>query len=186
MEHLIRPVRAEEWRKVKELRLDALLDPVAHMAFLETYDVAAARPDSFWQERTRGGTHEALGPQFIAEGPDGEWAGTVKVLVEPAGSKSVFGDQVFVPQAHLVAVFVRPEFRGAGLTQELFRSALEWCWSLDEPRLERVRLFVHEANGRAAAFYRKAGFVPTGVSVPSSDSDDSGERELEMAVVREG
>ncbi|MEV8569394.1 GNAT family N-acetyltransferase [Streptomyces sp. NPDC051322] len=182
MEHVIRPVRAEEWFKVKELRLLALQDPVANIAFLETYADADARPDSFWQDRARGASHGGAARQFIAETPDGEWAGTVVVLVEPAGTESVFGDWVPISQGHLVAVFVRPEFRGTGLTEELFRTALEWAWSVQEPKLERVHLFVHEANGRAAAFYRKMGFVPTGDSVLAPG--DKGERELEMAVDR--
>ena len=52
MSYVIRSVRAGEWAAAKELRLAALRDPVAHLAFLETYEEAAARPDSFWQERT--------------------------------------------------------------------------------------------------------------------------------------
>ncbi|MBB1246684.1 hypothetical protein GL263_24485 [Streptomyces durbertensis] len=38
----IRPVRPEEWPQVKELRLAALRDPAAPIAFLETYEEAAA------------------------------------------------------------------------------------------------------------------------------------------------
>ncbi|WP_328537977.1 GNAT family N-acetyltransferase [Streptomyces sp. NBC_00344] len=183
MEHVIRPVRAEEWLKIKGLRLAALLDPVANIAFLETHEEALARPDSFWQDRARGASHGGTARQFIAEGPDGEWAGTVVLLTERAGSISFFDDEVPVSQGHLVGVFVRPEFRGTGLTRELFNGALEWAWSLREPKLERVRLYVHDANGRAAAFYRKAGFVPTGHSVASPG--DAGHRELEMVITRE-
>lgn len=45
------------------------------------------------------------------------------------------------------------------MTDALVDGALAWAW---ERGLERVRLFVHEKNGRAEAFYRKTGFVPTG------------------------
>src|SRR4051794_41079602 len=49
--YVVRVVRAEEWASVKALRLLALEDPAAPLAFLETYETAAERPDSFWQKR---------------------------------------------------------------------------------------------------------------------------------------
>ncbi|MFD9411363.1 GNAT family N-acetyltransferase [Streptomyces sp. NPDC059989] len=165
-QHVIRPVRADEWEKVKELRIAALRDPVADLAFLETEEAAAGRPDAFWQERTEGASHGRSVRQFIAEAPDGTWNGNVVVLVEEAGTTGIFDEDITVHQGHLVGVFVRPEERGSGLTEALFEAALEWAWSLEEPALERVRLFVHEENGRAAAFYRRFGFEATGLSVP--------------------
>lgn len=118
---------------------------------------------------------------FIAEGPGGEWAGGVVVLVEAEGSDDVFGNRIASPQAQLVGVFVRPEYRGVGLTERLFAAAMEWAWSLEEPRVNRVRLFVHENNPRAQGFYRKIGFVPTGVTALLSGD---GCHDLEMEVVR--
>ncbi|WP_434095556.1 GNAT family N-acetyltransferase [Streptomyces goshikiensis] len=56
--------------------------------------------------------------------------------------------------------------RGTGLTEALFAASLEWAWLLEEPVLERVRLFVHEENARAGAFYRRFGFRASGRSVP--------------------
>ena len=41
----VRRVRADEWPQVRALRLDALRDPDAHLAFLETYETGAAVPD---------------------------------------------------------------------------------------------------------------------------------------------
>ncbi|WP_433609036.1 GNAT family N-acetyltransferase [Dactylosporangium sp. CA-139114] len=41
-------------------------------------------------------------------------------------------------QTHVVAVFVRPEARGSGLAEALFRAALEWSWAVPEPHIERV------------------------------------------------
>ncbi|WP_327429872.1 GNAT family N-acetyltransferase [Streptomyces sp. NBC_01236] len=182
MNHVIRSIRADEWAKVKELRLDALKDPVAHLAFLETYEESLAKPDAFWQERAAGaaeGTTERQ--QFIAEDADGVWGGSVAVLVEEAGSRDFNDVVVEQRQGHLVGVYVRPEHRGsaAGVTGALFDAALEWSWRIG---LDRVRLFVHEKNGRAEAFYRKAGFVPSGRTVAAPG--DAGELELELVIER--
>ncbi|THA29816.1 GNAT family N-acetyltransferase [Streptomyces sp. A1277] len=184
MDYVIRPVRADEWQSVKELRLAALQDPVAPVAFLETYEQSLKRSDDAWRERTADASEDGAGAvrQFIAEGADGRWAGTVSVLVEHPDDESVFGGAAPVHQGHVVGVFVRPEARGTGVADALFRAALEWAWSLDEPRLERVRLYVHEENPRAAAFYRRIGFAPTGETVPMPG--DPTARELEYAVGR--
>ncbi|GGZ77892.1 N-acetyltransferase [Streptomyces bluensis] len=177
---VVRAIRAEEWQRVRELRLESLRDPVAELAFLETYEEAVAKPDSFWEERAAGaaeGTRERQ--QFIAETADGEWVGTVVVLLEKAGSLDVFGGVVEREQAHLVGVFVRSEYRGGavGVTGALFDAALEWAWGAG---VERVRLFVHERNTRAKAFYRKAGFVASGVTLPDPVRVEG--RELEYVV----
>jgi GNAT superfamily N-acetyltransferase len=179
MSYVIRSVRADEWPAAKELRLAALRDPVAHLAFLETYEEAAARPDSFWQERTAGAAEGAdARQQIIAAGPDGRWVGTLTVLVEEPGTTDWAGFPVERKQGHVVGVFVRPEERGSGLTEVLFDAALEWAWGRG---LERVRLIVHEENGRAQRFYRRVGFEPSGLVVPLGDSE---ERELEFVLER--
>ena len=180
MSHVIRSIRADEWAAVKELRLAALRDPVAHLAFLDTYEDASARPDAFWQERAAGAAEgRTERQQLVAVGADGEWGGSVTVLVEAAGERDPFGGVVERDQGHLVGVFVRPEHRGSGVTGALFDAALAWSWRIG---LERVRLFVHEKNTRAEAFYRKAGFVPTGATAPMPG--DTGERELEFVLSR--
>jgi GNAT superfamily N-acetyltransferase len=180
MDHVIRAIRTDEWAAVKRLRLAALRDPLAPLAFLETYEDAVAKPDAYWQERTSTAAEGAFQrQQFIAERPDGEWDGSVTVLVEEAGTEDFLGHLVEQRQGHLVGVFVRPEQRGSGLAGALFDAAVDWCW---RSGLQRVRLFVHEDNGRAEVFYRKAGFVPTGVSGPVPG--DSGHREREMVLGR--
>ncbi|MFI6039796.1 GNAT family N-acetyltransferase [Streptomyces sp. NPDC051315] len=180
MNYVIRSVRADEWAAARELRLLALRDPVAPLAFLETYQEALAKPEAFWRERTAGVAEGADGAQqVIAEGPDGEWVGTLTVLVEEAGTKDWAGFPVERRQGHVVGVFVRPEFRGIGLTEVLFDAGLEWAWARG---VERVRLIVHEENGRAQAFYRRVGFVPSGVVVPLAAGPDPDARELEFVL----
>ncbi|GGX48138.1 GNAT family N-acetyltransferase [Streptomyces fructofermentans] len=178
--YTIRSIRADEWPAAKELRLAALQDPVAHLAFLETYERAVEQPDSFWRERAAGAAEGVKDrQQVVAEAPDGRWAGSVVVLVEEAGSEGAFGGVNLVRQGHLVAVYVRPGERGRGLAERLFAYAVEWAREV--AGVERVRLFVDERNGRAEAFYRRFGFVPTGESAPVPG--DPGARELEFVLV---
>ncbi|MGV9449952.1 GNAT family N-acetyltransferase [Streptomyces sp. NPDC003635] len=173
--YVVRSVRSDEWPAVRELRLAALRDPAAPIAFLETYEDAVARPDSYWKERAQGAAEGALGAQqVVAEGPDGSWVGTLTVLVEEAGTTDWAGFPVERRQGHVVGVFMRPEHRGCGLTELMFDEALQWSW---RQGLERVRLIVHEDNGRAQAFYRRMGFVPSGVTVPLESQPGSLEHE---------
>lgn len=180
MDYVVRAVRAEEWQRAKELRLAALRDPAAPIAFLETYEQALSKPDVFWQERTAGAAVGEHSRQFIAEAPDGLWAGTVSVLVERPAGEPGFGEAAEVDQAHLVGVFVRPGHRGRGLVDALFLEAIEWSWSLSGPPLERVRLYVHEANARAEASYRRIGFAPTGRTLPMEGDPTALELEFEI------
>ena len=181
MSYVIRSVRADEWPAAKALRLVALQDPVAPLAFLETYEEALARPDSFWQERTAQGAEGADRAQtVIAEAPDGQWVGMVTVLLEEPGTRDWAGFPVARKQGHLVGVFVWPEERGSGLTDVLLDAALEWAWAHGA---ERARLIVHEDNGRAQRFYRRMGFTPSGVVVPLTSAP--GESELEFTLERD-
>lgn len=182
MEHVVRAVRAEEWPLAREIRLAALQDPVASIAFAETYEHALAMPDAFWQQRTTDAAEGAKVRQFVAEDRACRWVGTASVLVERPAEEVRFGEAAEVDQAHVVGVFVRPEVRGGGVADALFGAAVDWAWSLSRPRVERVRLYVDERNSRASAFYRRFGFVPSGRTVPAPD--DSDVRELEYVIER--
>ncbi|AZM57322.1 GNAT family N-acetyltransferase [Streptomyces sp. WAC 01529] len=176
LRNVVRPIRPTEWREAKELRLLALKDPAAPIAFLQTYEQAVAEPDSFWQERAEGAASGTRVRQFVAEDRDGGWSGTVTVLIEEAGCADVFGGAVQQRQAHIVAVFVRPEYRGSGVIDALFEAAVGWAWSVAE--VARVRLYVHEDNVRAESFYRRYGFVPSGETIPMKGDPSKAEREM--------
>ncbi|MES4886400.1 GNAT family N-acetyltransferase [Streptomyces sp. NPDC096012] len=179
-DYVVRAIRPDDWTAVRRLRLDALRDPVAHLAFLETYDDAVAKPDTFWQQRAIGsGESSESARQIIAEAPDGTWAGTVTVLIEEAGTKDWAGHPVERRQGHVVGVFVRPEHRGNGLIKALFDAGVSWAW---KQGAERVRLFVHADNARAQGAYRKLGFEPSGLVV--SFTKNVAEREREFVLER--
>jgi GNAT superfamily N-acetyltransferase len=179
MDYEVRAVRAEEWAAVRELRLLALRDAAAPLAFLDTYEKAVARPEGFWRDRARNAAEGLSARQFVAvRASDGLWVGGVVALVEEAGTEDFFGLPVAERQVQLVGVYVRPEARGVGVTEALFEAAVEWARGVAGVR--RVRLHVHEDNARAAGFYRKFGFVPTGGAVPNPG--DPAKSDLEMVL----
>ncbi|MER0246857.1 GNAT family N-acetyltransferase [Streptomyces sp. HSW2009] len=175
MNYLVRALKGDEWAALKELRLAALADPVARMAFASTYEKEAPQPDAFWQERAAQGEAGVTQKTFVAE-PVGEepdvpqsLAGMAIVLIEQ--------DQ---RQTHLVGVYIRPEHRGSGLAQQLFQTALDWSWELPAFPVERVRLWVHEDNARARAFYAGFGFTQTGNTMAYPNQPDQTEYELAL------
>ncbi|GBQ03875.1 GNAT family N-acetyltransferase [Streptomyces spongiicola] len=180
MDHSIRAVRAGEWEKAREIRLAALRDPAAPIAFLDTYEQAVGRPAGYWQDRTDTAASGVGFRQFVAEDSAGRWVGTVTVMVEGPSDDVRFGEAAKVDQTHLVGVFVRPEVRGTGVTEGLFQAAVAWSWALREPPVERIRLYAHERNSRAIAFYRRFGFVPSGDSVPVLSDPSAREFEYEL------
>ena len=182
MRYEIRPVAPAEWRKSRELRLTSLRDPVAPVAFARTYAEESAMTDEDWQRRASGtgaqqfvavGTDEGSDAQSADGRPkdvngrptDGTWVGMVVVVVERADYYS------------LNAVYLLPEFRGAGLAERLFAAAVGWAWE----RTDRLYLWVHEKNPRAEAFYRRMGFERTGESMASPLDASFTEFELMLA-----
>jgi len=168
MVYKARTTRAEGWPLLKELRLQALADPVASVAFHDRYETVAAYPDSTWQQRAAAGEGHGNGATFVGETPEGRWGGMVVVLLK--------ADRY----AHIVGVYVRPEHRGTGLATQLFEAAAEWAWA--RPGIRGLRLCVHKDNSRAEAFYRRQGFRTIGMTDP--DPQGSGFLAYEMELAR--
>jgi RimJ/RimL family protein N-acetyltransferase len=156
----VRGVRADEWRELRDLRLRALRDPAAPVAFVRAYDDEAAEPDRFWIDRAAAGAAGATSYQVVAE-DDGRLVGTVVGLVEHAGSLDWTGARVERDGVLLVGVYLAPEARGAGVLGSLVDEVLAWAAGLG---LTHARLQVHEDNARAEAAYRKLGFELTGAT----------------------
>ena len=176
--YTVRRVRADEWPEIKALRLAALSDDAAPIAFLQNYEVVAAYPDELWQERVRNSSldagADAPGRQFVAVAPDGTWVGSTLALVEQPGDVAFDGAVPAEPGGHVVGVYVAPDHRGRNLPDRLLEAAAEW---LRERGQTRMRLFVHVDNGRARRAYEKAGFVATGAQITAVNG-------LELEMVR--
>lgn len=154
----VRRVDSGEWRSVRALRLRALEDPDAAIAFLETRSTAEAQPDDFWIARTEAAAVSDTVAQFIAEA-DGSWVGTVSVLIREDGTIDHLRHVVQGRRADVVGVFVAPEARGTGVIGALLDTVADWT---RQRGLTALHLDVHADNERAHAAYARAGFAPTG------------------------
>lgn len=159
-----RRVRLHEWAAVRDLRLDAVADPAAGIAFLTTTAEELARDESFWRHRTAGAALGDDGAQFVADTGD-RWVGTVTVLMRAPGARDHLDRQVLAPRADVVGVYVSPSHRGTGVLGMLLDAAADWAAAHGA---DALTLDVHADNARAQGAYRKAGFAPTGVAFTSS------------------
>lgn len=159
----VRRVRLHEWREVRDLRIEAVGDPDASIAFLTTTAEELARDDAFWRERTAGAAMGETGAQFVAI-VDDEWVGTATVLLRKPGTRNHLGQVVAAQRADIVGVYIAPGSRGRGILGDLFTAAAEFAASNG---VDALTLDVHTGNARAQAAYRKAGFEPTGVTFTS-------------------
>lgn len=154
----MRRIRADEWAALRRLRLVALADPAADIAFLETRAQAVAREDAFWEDRALTGATSDRVAQFVADAPQGLVA-TVTVLRPEPGALDYFGRANPDGRAQMVGVFVAPGHRGTGLLDRLFAAAQEWARALGTTEFS---LDTHVRNMRAQQAYRRLGYAPTG------------------------
>lgn len=172
MRPVVRRVRGEDWERVRDLRIAAVQDPDAAIAFLSTLEQELTHDAAYWRQRAARAAAGEEAAQFIAE-VGGDWVGTATVLVRPTGAVDHTGRTVYVTRADVVGVFVRGDRRGGGVIDALLDAAADWTAALG---LDRLTLDVHRDNARAQAAYRRSGFFPTGVTFTSTIGP-----ELEMA-----
>ena len=141
----VRRLAEDDWQILREVRLRALLE--APQSFYETHRDAEAMTEDDWRERLRPADKVSL----LAES-DGRPAGMV--IGAPAGP-----DERDPDAALMLSMWVDPEFRGQRIADALTAELLVWS---REQRYKRLLLWVYDAAPRAAAFYRRAGFEPTG------------------------
>jgi ribosomal protein S18 acetylase RimI-like enzyme len=123
------------------------------LAFVEQYDDDATRGDRYWQDRVERSATGRMSSTFVAVHA-GTFIGKASCFVEPDITKYV--------SAHVVGVYVTPRFRGQLVAEALMAAILRR--GREEAGAARIRLFVTDTNNRAAAFYRRVGFVPTGAT----------------------
>lgn len=161
---VVRRVVEADWAALRDIRLEMLAD--SPTAYLETVDDARARTEGEWRFRARRGSAGGENLGLAAEDQDGRWLGFLACFVDGPG------------RGHVVSVYVTPERRATGLATRLLDGVVNWARA--EAGLDRLHLYVHEHNARAAAFYRRYGFTETGDTMPY-DLDPS-TVEIEMAM----
>ncbi|MCP2636923.1 GNAT family N-acetyltransferase [Microbacterium sp. HD4P20] len=157
----VRRIGADEWERVKSLRLESTSDPDAAIAFLESPDEVAARPDSFWVERAQQAATGETAAQFVAVSEDA-WVASLSVLIRATGQTDHLGRYIDDRRADVVGVYVHPTYRGTGAVDLLLDAAAEWVRGAG---LTMLSLDVHRDNLRAQAAYRRCGFAPTGEEI---------------------
>lgn len=162
---VVRRVQLHEWREVRDLRIEAVGDPAASIAFLTSRDDELARDDAFWRQRTAGAALGETAAQFVAIVDEDDWIGTATVLLREVGSRDHVDRPVEVARADVVGVFVAPDHRGTGVLGALLDAVHDWARTHGS---DALTLDVHQDNARAQAAYRTAGFVPTGVTFTSA------------------
>lgn len=163
MTYLVRTIRAGEWPQARDLRLRALQDELAPVAFTTTLAEALVRPDAYWREQARNSSPSAESTerpvrQFVATA-GADWVGSATVLVHRRGDPSFWGARRQHDEGDLVAVWIDPAHRGRGLLEQLVGASSRWLADLAVPALQ---LWVYQANPRALAAYRRVGLTPTG------------------------
>ncbi|HET6298562.1 MAG TPA: GNAT family N-acetyltransferase [Kribbella sp.] len=141
----VRVLGEDDWKTLREVRLRALLESPG--SFYSTYEEAHRLDEDGWRERLRSAERVTL----LAE-LDGRGVGMI--VGAPAGEDEQMDDA-----ALMLAMWVEPESRGQGVADALTTALLDWSRAQGYGTL---LLWVYGAAPRAAAFYRRAGFVPTG------------------------
>ncbi|MDP9027430.1 MAG: GNAT family N-acetyltransferase [Actinomycetota bacterium] len=171
-------MRPDDWQRIRALRLEALHDPMAPVAFLESIETATARPDEEWRTRASDAAAGEGYAQFLAVRHD-ELIGSLAVIVRRAGAPDYFERIPEVDLPTVVGVYVSPSGRGLGVIDALLAAAVDFARARGD---QQLTLDVHESNLPAIKAYERAGFEHTSVF-----EGESG-RELGMVkgVVAEG
>jgi GNAT superfamily N-acetyltransferase len=141
----VRRIRASEWRLLRSLRLEALQD--SPLSYGSTHEREVQRTDREWRERAAAGGAGEAEVAFVAI-VDGRWVGMARGHLEP-------------PIAHLIAVYVTPEWRRRGIGRAVSVAVVGWA---RERQAGSVVLSVSDWNEGARRVYESIGFAPTGVT----------------------
>ena len=144
---VIRPIRPDEWRDLRDLRLRALLD--APDAYGSTFEEESADSDEAWQRR--------------ADHPDRIMAVAVDESGRFVGMASGGPAWEGLDGAGLFGMWVDPAVRGQGIGEALIGVIASWAQASG---YERIGLGVTIGNDVAAHLYERLGFEDTGLRYP--------------------
>ena len=140
----IRAVREDDWRAMRDIRLEALREAPA--AFGSTYAREVVFTEADWRRRASGYGFFAFLPD-LGDLPVGLAGG----IDEGAGA------------AELVSMWVRPQARGRKVGAALVMAVADWARGRG---LSQLNLWVTDGNQAARALYERCGFTPAGERQP--------------------
>lgn len=143
----VRRARADEWRRLRSIRLQALRD--APEAFVTTVAEAEELSDSVWKERAR--KSEDAVEQVTAIAIDDAQTLGLSVGLIPEKDRPAA-----IP---IVSVFVSPAGRRMGIGSQLMECVEDWAAEIGG---RTTSLWVVETNIGAARFYESLGYRATG------------------------
>jgi GNAT superfamily N-acetyltransferase len=132
----IRLIGDEDWTAFREIRLRSLLD--SPDAFGSTYGEESSASEDAWRDWAAGRWLSGTAAVFLAE-DDGRAVGTATGTVYAAPG-----------EAHVYAMWVAPDARGAGVGRALLDAVARWA---RDRGCARLALTVTETNAPARAFY---------------------------------
>lgn len=144
----VRRVGPDGWRAWRDVRLAALED--APEVFPGELAPARRYTEDDWRARLDTDTGV-----WLLAAPAG---GNGEAAVGQAGAWFPFG-----PAPVLVAMWVRPAWRGRGVADALVGGVLDWA---REQQSDRVDLWVLESNTAARRLYERHAFTTTGTYAP--------------------
>lgn len=151
-ELVVRRLRPDEWRELREIRLRALAD--APDAFGSTLGEEESDGDDAWRSWA---THPERVVIVADEG--GRFVGMA------SGGPAPVGERV----AGLYAMWVEPAARGTGVAEALVAGVEEWAAENGYPV---IGLGVTTTNARAIALYARLGYADTGGRMPLREGTD--------------
>jgi RimJ/RimL family protein N-acetyltransferase len=153
----VEPFAEEDWAAFREIRLRSLLD--SPDAFGSTYGEESSRSEPAWRDWAAGRWRGGVAVAFAGRDPTGAVVGTAtgaEFEAEPG-------------VAHLYAMWVAPDARGAGVGRELVETVTAWALGRG---CQRLVLSVTETNARARRFYEACGFTDRGERRPLREGSD--------------
>jgi ribosomal protein S18 acetylase RimI-like enzyme len=163
----IRAVRANEWLRVRDIRLRALEE--SPDAFGAAFADERSLPDRVWIERTESSARREESAAFLAETTDG-WIGFVMARLDDEDRT----------RAGMFGLWVDPASRATGVGLALTEAVIEWARARGASTLA---LWVVASNLAAIELYRRVGFDETGNSMPMPRKPDLREIRMEKDLV---
>ena len=141
MEITLGKLPEEEWKKYKEIRLEALKND--SIAFGSSYEEEINRPESHWRNRTVGAVFAFSGEKII---------GLMSYKDEDRPKTK--------HKSGIYSVYVKPDYRGKGVGKKLLEETLRLIKLNEE--IIKVNLTVNPSQISAVKLYESFGFKAVG------------------------